>query len=131
MKIQSNGAPGVLAVSRCYWLRRRGVISLLERGSCAMLKWNFWVRKSLHCWVCFISWMWIIHKHMQEMGLSVLQYVIFKDTNVPKDIACQFKTAMESYNDFKDSMQWTAMFMSVLLLALLVHVIIFFIRTMS
>ena len=41
----------------------------------------------------------------QEMGLSVLQYVIFKDTNVPKDIACQFKTAMGSYNDFKDSMQ--------------------------
>ncbi len=31
MKIQSNGAPGVLAVSRCYWLRRRGVISLLEK----------------------------------------------------------------------------------------------------
>ncbi len=41
----------------------------------------------------------------QEMGLSVLQYVVFKDTNVPLDISCQFKTAIESYNNFKDDMQ--------------------------
>ncbi len=104
MKIQSNGAPGVLVVSRCYWLRRRGVILIVgKRILC-----NVEVELLGEEIIALLSSFYLVdvdYPQAQEMGLSVLQYVIFKDTNVPKDIACQFKTAIESYNDFKDSMQ--------------------------
>ena len=37
----------------------------------------------------------------QEIGLSILQYFVFKDPNVPEDITGPYKSAMKSYCDFK------------------------------
>lgn len=41
----------------------------------------------------------------QEIGFNVLQYFVFKDTNVPQDIANPFRSALTSYRSFKEGLQ--------------------------
>ena len=36
-----------------------------------------------------------------EIGMNVLQYFIFEDSNVPKDIAVSFNSQLSSYKQFK------------------------------
>ena len=45
------------------------------------------------------------YPRMQEIGFNVLQYFVFKDTNVPQDIANPFKSALTSYRSFKEDPQ--------------------------
>ena len=40
-----------------------------------------------------------------EMGLNVLQYYLFQDTNVPNDIAASFNAHLDAYKQFKSSDQ--------------------------
>ena len=47
---------------------------------------------------------------------------------MPKDIACQFKTAIESYNDFKDEQQCLCQY-CYYIFTVIILLIIFFIRT--
>jgi hypothetical protein len=37
-----------------------------------------------------------------EIGMNVLQYCIFEDKNVPKDIATQFNAQLSAYKKFKN-----------------------------
>ena len=36
-----------------------------------------------------------------EIGMNVLQYFVFEDSNVPKDIAQSFNTSLAAYKQFK------------------------------
>ena len=71
-------------------------------GRCILSKMK--VSQLLVAVVAFIATFYLLdfdYPKQQEIAINILQYFIFEDSNVPKDIAQSFNSNLSDYKQFK------------------------------